>query len=81
MDDLEYFEYRRQQGKLALYIFLVMLVVIFGGSALIAITVQSATCSARWSPSATEFGILSGCRVLVDGRLIPEANVRLEQTP
>lgn len=35
------------------------------------------TCSARWSGTyETDYGLMSGCRVLVDGKMFPEDRVR-----
>jgi hypothetical protein len=41
---------------------------------------KSYSCTARWQGTyEAEFGMLSGCRVKVDGKFLPEANVRAVQ--
>lgn len=43
---------------------------------LAALALDRAGCSARWSDFPHEWGLLSGCRVEIDGIMIPEDRVR-----
>lgn len=38
-------------------------------------------CEARWAGYETEWGVMSGCRVMTDSGFIPEANFRIMTTP
>jgi len=39
--------------------------------------VQSASCGWRWEGYQTKYSVFNGCKVLIDGKYIPEENVRI----
>ncbi len=53
---------------------------ILGGFYWAAYEFKSYACEARWQGTyETEYHLFSGCRVKVDGKFLPEANVRAVQ--
>ena len=56
-------------GLIVLAIFVVVLII--GGWVW-----KSYACGARWSDFQSQYGVVSGCQVKVDGRWVPEDRVR-----
>lgn len=56
---------------------LVVIAVVIAGVAAAGYAFKSASCGWRWSGAyETSYSALSGCKVVIDGKTIPEANVR-----
>lgn len=41
--------------------------------------IDAQVCAYRWSDFNTEYSLLSGCKVEIDGRFVPEDMVRIGQ--
>lgn len=55
---------------------MLFLIVIFIGTIAGYFFVESFLCGRRWSDFETKWDIFTQCRVEIDGKLIPERNVR-----
>lgn len=57
--------------------FTFLALVVVGGLLLLSAFFNNWSCSSRWSGTyQTEYGIMSGCRVKVDNKWMPERNLR-----
>ena len=53
-----------------------ILIALFTGLVFGVFTINEWKCSARWSDFVTEFRIPGGCMVYIDGKFVPQDNVR-----
>lgn len=61
---------------LIIFSFILMTAALFGGAVLAVDELGAKDCAAGWEGTAkVEFSIIGGCRVLVDGQMVPSQNV------
>jgi hypothetical protein len=80
-DDYVKYLHEKSREKRNVEIITIVLTMIFIGLIVgLIYGVQKYKCAAGWQGThETEFGLFSGCRVAIDGKLMPEANVRTMQ--
>ena len=59
--------------------FVIFMVAGFIATPFIASAIDAQVCSYRWSGFATQYSMLSGCKVEIDGKFVPEDRVRFGQ--